>query len=131
MTGTATVNVDNLKRQLVEEKETLIKEQDQFRADHTMTQKDVMGGTHDRGDEALADAITETNIVHTERYILRLEQLDRALDRIESGLYGICLDCDSPINPARLDSDPAVALCVDCQSAREENRDERDSTPSL
>ena len=126
-----TFEVDKLRRRLIEQKQTLLKEQDEFFAQHTVRQQDVMGSIHDRGDEALADAITEANMVHTERYKLRLVQLEGALGRIESGTYGICLECELPINPARLDSDPAVPLCIDCQSAREDDRDQRDATPSL
>ncbi|MFC1665612.1 TraR/DksA family transcriptional regulator [Pseudomonadota bacterium] len=131
MIDSNTITIDKLKKRLTEEKLTLFKEQDEFFAQHTVRQKDVMGSTHDRGDEALADAITEANMVHTERYKLRLIQLDRAMGRIETGTYGICLDCELPINPARLNSDPAVPLCIDCQTAKEDNRDQRDATPSL
>ena len=131
MNESNTIAIDELKRRLTAEKQTLLKEQDEFFAQHTVRQQDVMGSIHDRGDEALADAITEANMVHTERYKFRLVQLDGALGRIENGTYGICQECELPINPARLNSDPAVPLCIDCQTAKEADRDQRDATPSL
>ncbi|HIB85197.1 MAG TPA: hypothetical protein EYO59_11555, partial [Chromatiaceae bacterium] len=33
--------------------------------------------------------------------------------------YGYCLDCDEPINPLRLESDPTATLCIECASKRE------------
>jgi len=49
----------------------------------------------------------------------RLRQLDEALARAHSGMYGICLDCGAGITESRLAADPAVALCVACQAGSE------------
>ncbi len=48
-----------------------------------------------------------------------LERIKRALHRVESGRYGICLDCEEPIAPKRLKALPEAELCVDCQEAQE------------
>ncbi len=37
-----------------------------------------------------------------------------ALGRIEDGEFGFCADCGDDIAPARLDLNPAVALCMSC-----------------
>lgn len=47
----------------------------------------------------------------------RLAQLQAALDRMDSGDYGWCLNCGEAIAPARLEIDLATAVCVDCRSA--------------
>jgi RNA polymerase-binding protein DksA len=49
----------------------------------------------------------------------RLTMIDRALDRIEQGSYGLCLLCGKEIPEARLEGIPYAALCVECQSAEE------------
>ena len=49
-----------------------------------------------------------------------LNALDAALKRIELGVYGLCNQCDTEINPKRLEIDPAVTLCIQCASALEE-----------
>lgn len=46
-------------------------------------------------------------------------QVDRALDRIASGSYGLCEDCRQPIPPRRLEARPTATLCVACQGRRE------------
>ncbi len=46
-------------------------------------------------------------------------QIDRALDRLAQGSYGLCDDCHQPIPPKRLEARPTATLCVSCQSKRE------------
>lgn len=48
----------------------------------------------------------------------RLRRIDDALDRLMSGAYGICSKCGRPIEPARLDVDPARFLCSNCGSSK-------------
>lgn len=44
----------------------------------------------------------------------RLRKLDDALDRLMSGSYGNCSKCGQAIDDTMLDSDPALALCLNC-----------------
>lgn len=37
-----------------------------------------------------------------------------ALSRIESGLYGTCVDCGKPIAKERLDAIPYTSTCIRC-----------------
>lgn len=46
-------------------------------------------------------------------------KLMAALDRIESGTFGLCCQCESDLEPARLQSDPAVVFCAGCLLERE------------
>jgi len=48
-----------------------------------------------------------------------LQRITAALKRIDDGDYGVCLKCDEPIIPKRLEFDPTVLLCVDCASESE------------
>ena len=43
-----------------------------------------------------------------------LGKVDRALERVSDGTYGICESCSKSIPLARLDVLPYVTLCVDC-----------------
>jgi RNA polymerase-binding transcription factor len=49
----------------------------------------------------------------------RMRQLVAALRRIDEDDYGYCEDCGKPINPRRLEIDPATLFCLECASARE------------
>lgn len=49
----------------------------------------------------------------------RLREIDIALERMESGTYGICETCGGPIDPARLEAFPSATTCINCQRGRE------------
>ncbi len=44
------------------------------------------------------------------------EQVERALERVREGAYGICENCGNRIPAARLKYQPAATRCVECQS---------------
>lgn len=46
-----------------------------------------------------------------------IRRIDAALERIESGDYGYCTECDEEIAEKRLTIDPAAARCIDCAEA--------------
>lgn len=41
-----------------------------------------------------------------------LKEVDQALERMDSGTYGLCETCHDPIEPERLMADPLVRLCL-------------------
>ena len=42
-----------------------------------------------------------------------LEDVERALAKLEAGTYGTCETCGEPISPARLEAMPAARFCID------------------
>ena len=46
-----------------------------------------------------------------------IEAIDRALEKITNGSYGVCDRCGEAIAPARLTALPATAHCVACATA--------------
>src|SRR5436305_924276 len=65
----------------------------------------------------------QAQITHDEFISLRLNGLDydqlrmveEALDRLNSGDYGVCLSCEEVIAPKRLQAIPWARYCVTCQ----------------
>ena len=49
----------------------------------------------------------------------QLREVDRALERLERGTYGVCEACGDPIVLARLEALPATRFCVTDQAAAE------------
>jgi DnaK suppressor protein len=45
---------------------------------------------------------------------VQTRRIAAALERIEDGTFGECLDCGEDIPLRRLDLDPTIALCVSC-----------------
>jgi DnaK suppressor protein len=50
----------------------------------------------------------------------RLQRVEAALTRVAGGTYGECLRCEEPVGFERLAVQPEAALCIACQSAREQ-----------
>ena len=48
-----------------------------------------------------------------------LRQISQALQRIDSGDYGMCVDCGDAISPDRLAVNPVAELCIDCANEAE------------
>jgi DnaK suppressor protein len=48
----------------------------------------------------------------------RLEDLDRALEQLTEGTYGVCERCGEPIAPERLAARPAARTCITCAGRR-------------
>lgn len=74
----------------------------------------------DLGDQALSSSMESLrqslqNAEQTE-YRMILE----ALQAIEDGTYGICVDCEGPISEKRLKYYPNAVRCIACQEALEE-----------
>lgn len=44
-----------------------------------------------------------------------LRDIEKALDRIKKGAYGICKYCDKPIDEKRLLARPTSSACVSCK----------------
>ena len=46
-----------------------------------------------------------------------LREVSDALHRVDTGQYGICLECEEPISPKRLEAVPWARYCVACQES--------------
>lgn len=65
----------------------------------------------------------QAQVIHDEFVSLHLNGLDygqlrlvdEALDRMQSGEYGVCLSCEEPIPDKRLRAVPWAKYCVPCQ----------------
>jgi DnaK suppressor protein len=59
-----------------------------------------------------------------------LRKIDHALQRLREDKYGLCEECEKPINPDRLEALPWATMCVKCQELEErglrKRRDEAD-----
>ncbi|MBB3981370.1 RNA polymerase-binding protein DksA [Sphingobium fontiphilum] len=50
--------------------------------------------------------------------LAEIGQIDRAIERIDQGAYGVCIECGEPIAPARLAALPEAAMCMECATGR-------------
>ena len=65
--------------------------------------------------DGTSEAVSRLNEVGVANSLLvTSERIDRALEKLEEGSYGVCDGCGKPIAPARLKIAPESVRCVDC-----------------
>lgn len=71
-------------------------------------------------DDDQAQALHEqfVSVKVRQRCYRTLQEVNAALDRLDTGDYGVCLDCGERIHPRRLLAIPWAAYCVQCQERR-------------
>jgi len=76
-------------------------------------------GTQDLADEATntSTQLLSMRLSETERDLIR--QIDEALERIETGGFGLCGICGELISTTRLKALPYALLCIDCKQEEE------------
>jgi DnaK suppressor protein len=64
----------------------------------------------------------ELAIRQLESTFSRIQSVKLALERIEDGTYGTCLECEQEISPKRLKAVPWASCCVRCQEIADRER---------
>ena len=80
----------------------------------------LAGKVHDAQEESLSEMLTEINLALLSQHQHELKNLERAIQRMDNGEYGICIDCDVPIAIARLQAYPTAVRCINCQAKHEQ-----------
>lgn len=73
-------------------------------------------------DDAAAETQRQADVTHLARSATALRDIESALSRLDAGEYGLCLDCDEPIDLRRLQAHPAALRCAGCQQDYEKQR---------
>jgi len=73
----------------------------------------------DEVDEIQASECRDIGCATRELLVGRVNRLSSALDRLDDGEYGTCVECGEAISPARLHAVPEVQTCVRCQDRLE------------
>jgi DnaK suppressor protein len=89
--------------------------------------------------ERASDALDEVQLKGEREFAVRnldresnaLGQIHRALSRIGSGTYGMCLHCEEEISSRRLAAVPWAAFCIRCQEKVDRREIEIDESVAL
>jgi DnaK suppressor protein len=73
----------------------------------------------DSAELSIADVIGDVYLAEIERDVSELRGVESALERINAGTYGICIDCSEAVDPMRLEFNPHAAKCLRCQENAE------------
>ncbi|MDT8282835.1 MAG: TraR/DksA family transcriptional regulator [Gammaproteobacteria bacterium] len=110
------VDIEHFRNKLLAERQSILDVAD-TRNDSTATvvldQSSV--GRLSRMDALQQQAMAQSN---RQRAELKLQRIEVALTRCDEGHYGYCVSCEEPIDPRRLEFDPAAPLCLACAEER-------------
>ncbi len=105
---------------LLERRGKLMKDiQDQLGQALTEEQQRQFESAMDTGDQALRDLERELGISLQEKWNRERQMIDESLVSLKEGTYGLCVECDTPINEKRLLVMPFTRLCIACQEKTE------------
>jgi DnaK suppressor protein len=108
--------------QLARFKEILSKQRDEIlqNADVTVSDMNDQSDNYpDPTDRASIESDRSFTLRLRERERMLLTKINEALDRIETGDYGICESCGGEISEKRLEARPVTTLCIDCKKKSE------------
>jgi len=81
----------------------------------------------DLGDQATAETDRNFMLRLRGREQRLLKKIDEAIDRIDSGSFGICDDCGNEIDIKRLEARPVTTMCIECKTLQEEEEKLREA----
>jgi RNA polymerase-binding protein DksA len=120
-----TLDTDRFRTLLLDERKRVQDAIEYLHSEHPGSLEDEteeIAGTSDNhlGDTATATLDREIDYSLEENSGDVLAAIDRALERIEEGTYGTCVNCGKPIPEERLEAIPWTELCIDDQRAQEQ-----------
>jgi RNA polymerase-binding protein DksA len=118
------VDNETLKQRLFEEKDRVSQEIADLEADLLESLEDASGESpYDQhmAETAAATLGREIDLSLQENARATLVQIERALEKLDTGSYGLCDKCGKAISDGRLDIAPFATLCVDCKRLDERN----------
>jgi len=86
-----------------------------------MTETELSRG--DTMDIAGMNTEKEMSIVMRLRSSQEMKLIDKAIDKMRRGIYGICEKCEESIEAKRLKAKPYVPYCLECQEEAEKSED--------
>ena len=76
----------------------------------------------DSSDLAVAHIQGHLDCLIIEKYALELQEVEKSLQKIVDGTYGICEMCDDEIGTDRLRAKPHARYCIDCREVYEKSQ---------
>jgi RNA polymerase-binding protein DksA len=109
------------RKALLEERETYTRQAQTLRAEAEALAEDMEPGDvqfdEESGEGDTINVERERDLQLSAQALQSVEEIDRALAKIDDGSYGICEQCGEQIPKERLKALPYAALCVRCKSA--------------
>lgn len=115
-------DLEDLARRLQARKREVLNE---LAAAGTPLQGGVLAGEHEvhsHADDAEAERLDDVRFAEIEVDRNTLLEVEQAQQRLATGLYGLCVDCNEEIPLERLLAQPTAIRCAACQTRTEAKR---------
>lgn len=106
-----------LKFNLLERRREILQQLDQFEEALAYLEQ---SRPHEFSEEAQEEAAANSLKALDQQERNELEEIMRALGKMEDGSYGSCEGCSKSISLSRLKALPMVRLCIDCKKQSED-----------
>jgi DnaK suppressor protein len=109
------------KQQLLQQREALLQQLEQLRggSNRVDAANEILAQQGDPHAQVFSER--ELELILDDRETAEIRTIDAALERIEAGTYGQCVDCGVQIPEPRLVVAPEAARCVGCQEKFEQS----------
>lgn len=107
--------LQQIRKKLLRQKEELLSGAGQTR--NTMPEETAFP---ELGDQASAEIDRNFTLRLRDRERKLLKKIEDAIEKIDTGTYGICESCGQPIGLSRLEARPVTTMCIDCKTEQEE-----------
>ena len=118
----STEELKDFKNKIIKKKEDVLKEimSSQDLADNMLENSNTSSVNYS---SHLADAGADYQEIEKAYYWVQrenkfLKYLDRALEMIDEGTFGVCKECNERINPERLMEVPHTTSCFECKNKK-------------
>lgn len=108
--------IEEIKKRLLASKKELAEDIERLAAEDPLMNPKRVAESVPEFEEASSQMQGSERIAEEKEVLEKhLEETEEALKKIEEGSYGICKNCENPIDQARLDANPQALYCLDCE----------------
>lgn len=105
---------------LLSERATYVQQAERLKADAEQLAEEMEPGDlqfdEESGEGGTMNVERERDLTLSAQARAAVDEVDRALAKIDHGTYGICEGCGEPIKRARLKALPYASMCIECKS---------------
>lgn len=108
---------EDLHRRLLQERDDLVDQIKELSSSSLIANRQAGEEMADIGSDDFLREMELALVGEEEKTFVLIQE---ALERLEQGSYGTCVDCTGPISRGRLQAIPYAKLCIECKAKREE-----------
>jgi DnaK suppressor protein len=124
----ANAKSNQIRSRLESEKKRIQDELSQLNSSRTLDERREGSPFGKREEEATESMELEKRLALESRLNSLLVEVNRAIQKLDTGTYGYCDTCNTLIDPARMEALPQAILCISC---RQKVKNAKSQTPSV